>query len=209
MSRAKPKTGPAVGVYRRLTRLGRNRFACVAAVALFTVGFRLALSGVLPHPQPAGYDEFSYVLGADIFAHGRVAESAHPLWKFFEMFFVLSQPVYAPKYPPAQSAFLAAGQVLFKDPFYGVLLSVALFSAAVCWMLQAYVRPAWALLGGVSTALFFGAGHYWTESYWGGAAAGLGAALLVGAFGRLRKRPGLGSTAALGFGALLLMTSRP
>jgi hypothetical protein len=208
-SKAGLNLGPVVRAYRWLSRLGRNRFACVLAVALFTVGFRLALSLVLPHPQPAGHDEFSYLLGADIFAHGRVAEPTHPLWKFFEAVFVLSRPVYAPKYPPAQAAFLAFGQVLFKDPFYGVLLSVALFSAAVCWMLQAYVRPAWALLGGVSTALYFGAGHYWTEAYWGGAVAGLGAALLVGAFGRLRKERSLSSSGALGLGALLLITSRP
>ena len=48
-----------------------------------------------------------------------------------------------------------------------------------------------------------------TESYWGGAVAGLGAALMVGAFGRLRTERGLSSTAALGIGALLLLTSRP
>jgi hypothetical protein len=201
--------GPGVRVYRWLSRLGRHRFASLLAIALFTLGFRLALWPVLPHPQPSTYDEFGYILGADIFAHGRVAEPSHPLWKFFESVYVLARPVYAPKYPPAQSAFLALGQVVLRDPFYGVLLSVGLFSAAVCWMLQVYVRPAWALLGGVCTALYFGAGHYWTETYWGGAVAGLGAALLVGAFGRLRKERGFGSTVALGVGALLLMTSRP
>jgi hypothetical protein len=208
-SKAGLKLGRAVRAYCWLSRLGRHRFACVLAIGLFTVGFRLALSAVLPHPQPAGHDEFGYILGADIFAHGRVAEPTHPLWKFFESVFVLSRPAYAPKYPPAQAAFLALGQVLFHDRFYGVLLSVALFSAAVCWMLQVYVRPAWALLGGICTALYFGAGHYWTESYWGGAVAGLGAALLVGAFGRLRKERSVRSAAALGFGALLLITSRP
>ena len=208
-----PKTRAEMGVgirlYRLLSRWGRRRLTCVLLIAVFTFGFRLALTPVLPHPQPAGHDEFAYLLGADLLAHGRVAEPAHPLWKFFESVHVLSRPVYAPKYPPAQSAFLALGQVVFNDPFYGVLLSVALFAAAVCWMLQIYVGPAWALLGGICTALYFGAGHYWTERYWGGAVTGLGAALLVGAFGRLMqwRNPYFG--AAFGAGALLLAASRP
>jgi hypothetical protein len=208
-SRRRLKPGPGIRIYRVLRQAGNWRRTSVLSIALFTIGFRLALSHSLPHPEPSGHDEFSYLLGADLFAHGHLAAAPHPLWKFFESVNVISRPVYAPKYPPAQSAFLAFGQVVFHDPFYGVLFSVALFAAAVCWMLQAYVRTPWALLGGICTALYFGAGHYWTESYWGGAVAGLGAALFVGAFGRLRKKPSLGSTAALGIGALLLVTSRP
>ena len=183
------------------------RLACILATALFPIAFRLALSGVLPHPEPAAHDEFAYLLGADLFAHGRLAAPPHPLAPFFEQVHILSDPVRAPKYPPAQAVFLAAGQIAFGDPFYGVLLSVAAFAAAVYWMLRAYVRPAWALLGGASTALYFGAGNYWTESYWGGAVAALGAALLIGSFGRLPRRAGCG--ALFGAGALLLVNSRP
>ena len=187
--------------------MGRRRWACIFVVALFTAGFRLALSSVLPHPQPAGHDEFAYLLGADLFAHHRLTAPPHPLAQFFEQVHVLSGPMRAPKYPPGQAAFLAVGQVLFGDPFYGVLLSVALFAAAVCWMLYAYVQPPWALLGGFATALYFGAGHYWTESYWGGAVAAFGAALLVGAFGRLTRSAPCGIV--FGAGALLLVNSRP
>ena len=115
-------------------------------------------------------------------------------------------PVYAPKYPPAQSAFLALGDLL-GDPFYGVLLSGALFAAAVCWMLQAFVRPAWSLIGGIATALYFGAGHYWTESYWGGAVGALGAALSIGAFGRMQRDGRCGWL--FGLGAAILLFSRP
>lgn len=196
----------ALRVYRSLCRVGRRKATCVLAAALFTVVFRLALSSVLPHPAPAGHDEFAYLLGADLFAHGRLASAPHPLAQFFEQVHVLSEPVRAPKYPPAQAVFLAAGQLL-GDPFYGVLLSVAGFAAAVCWMLQAFVRPVWSLLGGAATALYFGAGHYWTESYWGGAVAALGTALLIGAFGRLPRHAGSG--VLFGVGALLLVSSRP
>jgi hypothetical protein len=208
-SKATLNLGPLVRVYRLFSRLGRRRSICVVALAILTILFRLALSPVLAHPQPSIHDEFAYLLGADLFAHGRITAPSHPHWKFFEAFHVLSRPVYAPKYPPAQAAFLALGQVAFNDPFYGVLISVALFSAAVCWMLQAYVSPAWGLLGGICTALYFGAGNYWTESYWGGAVAGMGAALLIGAFGRLKKLGKPQSGVVFGVGALLLATSRP
>jgi hypothetical protein len=182
---------------------------CMVAIALLTIGFRLALSSTLRHPEPSAHDEFAYLLGADIIAHGRVAEPPHRLWKFFESVHVLSRPVYAPKYPPAQSVFLALGQVLFHDPFYGVLISAAMFSAAIYWMLRAYVAPPWALLGGICTSFYFGAGHYWTETYWGGAVAGFGAALIIGAFGRLVRRQNPYFALAFGAGALVLMNSRP
>jgi hypothetical protein len=45
--------------------------------------------------------------------------------------------------------------------------------------------------------------------YWGGAVAGLGAALFVGAFGRLKRGDHGINSAILGAGALLLMNSRP
>jgi hypothetical protein len=203
------QAGLGIRIYRVLRRVGHRQRASVLAIALFTVAFRLAVSHSLPHPEPSGHDEFSYLLGADLFAHGHVAAAPHPLWKFFESVNVISRPVYASKYPPAQSAFLALGQVVLHDPFYGVLLSVALFAAAICWMLQVYVSPPWALLGGVCTALYFGAGHYWMESYWGGAAAGLGAALFIGAYGHLSKGRSAGYAAPLGMGALLLVNARP
>ena len=198
-----------VRLYRVLSRLARRRLICVAALFVFTIVFRLALSHVLSHPEPSIHDEFAYLLGADLLAHGRVAAPPHPHWKFFEAFHVISRPVYAPKYPPGQAAFLSIGQMLFHDPFYGVLISVALFAAAACWMLQAYVKPVWSLMGGICTALYFGAGNYWTESYWGGAVAGIGAALLMGAFGRLKSKGEPNSGITFGIGALILATSRP
>lgn len=179
------------------------------ALFVLTILFRLALSQVLAHPEPSIHDEFAYLLGADLLAHGRVAAAPHPHWKFFETFHVISRPVYAPKYPPGQAAFLSIGQILFHDPFHGVLISVALFAAAVCWMLQAYVKPVWGLLGGICTALYFGAGNYWTESYWGGAVAGIGAALLIGAFGRVKSEGEPKCGVIFGIGALILATSRP
>src|SRR5262249_10415579 len=196
-------------VFRLLSRAGRHRRVCILVVAVLPIVFRLTLAGVLPHPEPRSHDEFAYLLGADIFSSGKVAFPPHPKWEFFESAHVFSQPIRAPKYPPAQAAFLALGQTVFGDPFYGVLISVGLFAGAMCWMLQAYASPALALLSGISVALCYGPRHYWTETYWGGAVAALGAALLLGSYRRITSMGRSRSGWIFGLGALLLINSRP
>ena len=181
----------------------------VIGIALFALLFRLALSHTLEWPVPGAPDELAYALGGDLFASGKIAGPVHPHWKFLESAHVLSVPAYAPKYPPGQSLFLAIGTRLFGHAYFGVILSVSLFAAAVCWMLQVWVRPAWSIFGGVCVVLYFGAGHYWMESYWGGAVAGLGAALAIGAYGRLVRRHAAHSGWLLAAGGFLLMTTRP
>ena len=51
---------------------------------------------------------------------------------------------------------MAAGKVLLGDPWFGILISCALMCAAICWMLQAWLPPTWALLGGVLAILRLG-----------------------------------------------------
>lgn len=169
-------------------RVGRHRAACVFIIIVLTIGLRCALLPWVPRPRAYVQDEFAYLLGADTFVSGRLANPAHPLWQFFESIHMIAQPSYSMKYQPGQSAFLALGQVLFGDPYWGVVISTGLMTGAVCWMMQGLLLPGWALIGGLFTAAAFGGGHYWIQSYWGGSVAALASALMVGAFARIVRR---------------------
>lgn len=190
------------------------------SAALVTFAVCAMLSWVRP-PRPHVHDEFAYLLSADTFAHGRLTNPTHPLWRHFESFHIIHEPSYQSKYPPAQGLWMAAGQVLLTHPIAGVWLSMAAAAAALCWMLLAWLPPRWALLGALMPAMRFGTGPfwdtmwfgYWSTSYWGGAVALMGGALLFGALPRLmrpaRDRNLAWNGAALGAGLILLANSRP
>src|ERR1700690_2930570 len=91
------------------------------------------------------------------------------------------------KYPPGQGMLLAFGQLL-GHPWIGVLASAAIMCAAVVWMLQQWLPPTWALLGGILVMLRLATCSYFINSYWGGTLAAIGGALVVGAFPRVMRQ---------------------
>lgn len=158
-------------------------------------------------PVPYIHDEFAYLLGADTFSHGRITNPPHPLWKHFETIQVIQQPTYTCKYPPAQSFALAVGKRI-GHPIIGVWLSTAFACLAVYWMLLGWMPPRWAFLGGLIVTV-----HplmlTWSHSYWGGAIATSGGAILLGGFRRVVRDLRPHDTVYMGLGIFILANSRP
>lgn len=195
-------------VERVFAKIGRRTLWSAAVLFLGVIAIRVALLPLLPVPIPGIHDEFSYLLMADTFAHGRLANPPHPMWMSFETFHVNWFPTYSSMYPPAQGAVLALGQI-FGLPWLGVLFSAAAVSAAVYWMLCAWMPSRWAFLGGVLVALKLGLTSYWMNSYWGGAVAASAGALTLGALARIFKKPRARDALILGVGISLLANTRP
>ena len=205
---------------RNFRRLAARPSVAIFVVALLPCLLRFALLPWMPVPQPAIQEEFSYLMQGETFAHGHVVNPTSPMAVFFDVIENIQYPHYESVRPPAQGFFLAIGDVLFHQPWLGVCLSVSLMCAAVYWMLLGWTRPWWALLTALLFGVRFGVFSFWMNSYWGGAPAVLGGALVLGAVPRVMgtmRRGGLGQlrcpqlrdTFWFSLGCGLLATTRP
>ena len=195
-------------VSRSFIRFAQRRRLAVVTVGLACVVGRAALIPVFKVPAPKDHDEFSYLLAADTFSHGRLTNPTPPMWPHFESIHINMLPTYMSMYPPGQGFLLTVGEWL-GNPWISVLLSAGFGCALVCWMLQAWLPPKWALLGGFLSVLQIGILSYWTNSYYCGWLPATAGALALGTLPRLRKRPHVSLALLLGLSIALLAITRP
>jgi hypothetical protein len=196
-------------IERALVPLARRRGLSVLVVGLAALLLRLAILPVCPIPNPIVPDDFSFLLSADTFAHLRLTNPTPPMWIHFEAIHITMLPTYMSMYFPAQGLLLAAGTLLFGHPWYGLLIVNVLMCAAICWMLQAWLPPAWALLGGLLSVLHLALFSYWINTDHAASIAALGGALVLGALPRVMKTLKLRYGMLLALGIVMLALSRP
>lgn len=197
-------------VERAFARLARKQGLAVAVVGITGLLLRLAILPLCPIPLPFVPNDFSFLLASDTFASGRLTNPTPAMWIHFESIHVSMTPTYMSMYFPAQGLVLAAGRVLFGHPWYGLLLVSALMCAAICWMLQAWLPPRWALLGGLLAVLHLGLFSYWINTYHAaGSLVALGGALVLGALPRFMKTVKIRDGLLMAVGVVLLATARP
>ena len=194
--------------------MARYRVASIVLCAALPLAIRLVVMPSLGVRAPKTQDEFAQLLQAETFARGRLSTPPPVLPRHFESVHVSVEPSYFSKYPPAKATMLAVGQRYLGHPWWGAWLSIGLMCAAICWMLQQWLPPRWALLGGLLVAVKLGIFSYWMNSYWGGAVAAAGGALVLGAargvWRATRSRPPRArDVVVMSLGAIILANSRP
>jgi hypothetical protein len=195
---------------RRLARLARCKVWTVAVAGVSVIALRLAILPLLPIPLPIVPDDFGFLLAGDTFAHGRLANPTPAMWTHFESIQITMKPTYSSMYFPGQGLVMAASIWVFGHPWFGLLLVSALMCAALTWMLQAWLPPNWALVGGAIAVLRLGVFSYFTDTYHAaGSLSALGGALILGGLPRLTKTAKLRYAMPMGIGISILVLTRP
>jgi hypothetical protein len=198
------------GMERYFAQVAHRKGWAVAGTGLGVIVLRAALLPLFPVPLPFVPDDFSFLLASDTFVHGRLTNPTPAMWKHFESIHITMQPTYQSMYFPGQGLLLAAGQLLFHQPWLGELAVDGLMCAGIVWMLQGWLPPRWALLGGVIAVLRLGLFSLWINTYHAAALpSALGGALVLGSLPRLMKTGRFRYGLSMSLGISVLILTRP
>ena len=212
LSFAAPRLGS--GLFSRIERilgaLARKKGHAILVVGLSGLLLRLAIIPWCGIPLPFVPDDFSFLLAADTFSHGRLTNPTPDMWVHFESIHIDMQPTYMSMYFPTQGLIMAAGKLRFGNPWFGIVVMSALMCAALCWMLQAWLPSTWAFFGGMLAVIHLGLFSYWINTFHAaGSIAGLGGALLLGGLPRFKRNPLFRYAVLMAIGIALMFTTRP
>ncbi len=148
---------------------------CLTFLALLVVTYIYGIPPMWIH------DEFSYMLAADTFLHGRITNPPHELPQFFENPHLIISPTYMSKYPPGQPFILAIG-ILLGHPFFGVLIALSLFISCFTWMLSSLIDKKFIIPIYILMLISLGLSKHWGRSYIIGALPAAAACLMIGTY---------------------------
>ena len=178
----------------------RAAYVIVGALSLATSVLTLHFRG---QPQPPLWyaDDYGYLLNADTFLHGRLANPPHPMRAHFESMYVLQEPSYIAQYLPGNPLVLAFGRLIAGRAVVGLEIVTLLAALAILWALRGWMGEGWAFALACVAAVHPQMAE-WSVTVHSGSLAVLGGALVAGAAAR-------GNGVAFGVGAVLLLFTRP
>ena len=201
-----PQWAPAA--MRPLLGLAKRPALCFFTLFGLSTVLRLALLPLEHVPMPLYHDEFSYLLGADTFFHGRLTNPTPPVPIALETIHIDMWPTYQSMYLPGPALILFLGKLL-GSAWIGVLLITALFCAALYWAVSAWLPRSYALLAGVLAIAFSGSMNWWFDNYFCLGLSCLGTTLVLGSLPRIQRSESWRETWPLALGLVILMLTRP
>ena len=91
---------PLARAEAHFSRLARRRGLALLVVGSMVIAMRIAAFPIQPIPEPSIDDEFSYLLQADTYLHGRLTNPTPPMWTHFETFHINMRRLTNPNIHP-------------------------------------------------------------------------------------------------------------